>query len=404
MVPEGSADHAWAARVSEWRHSACSTPQCFHLLFVKGHGRMCDDILIVGGYGVVGSLVAESIAKLYEGRVILAGRSLGKAEIACRALGWGTRPLAFDMNDVRAIDVGLSGVGTVIVCVAQQQPHLLRAAAIRGLAYTDLSPRLAFWSGVSELEAQAKLSGARILLGTGLSPGISNVMARRLADELGTIERIQTAICLSLGDRYGQDSLRHVFESLERPFMVQEAGQQRRALPFGEPARIAFPEPVGPRTTYRFPWSDVVYYPKTLGAATAVGRFALQPVWLGAAAGCLFKAGALRHLGALGLNSQGSRALHWFKRRYAADDTFALVVDAEAAGRRRRMTLVGRKQALATAASAAEMLRMLVADEITAPGVWFAEQVVPPEPFFAALARSGWHVKRHDLDSHTNSP
>ena len=28
-------------------------------------------------------------------------------------------------------------------------------------------------------------------------------------------------------------------------------------------------------------WSDVVYYPETLGARTSLGRFAIEPAWAG---------------------------------------------------------------------------------------------------------------------------
>ena len=85
------------------------------------------------------------------------------------------------------------------------------------LAYTDLAPRLAFWEGAEKLSHEARRTGARILLGAGLSPGISNMMARQLAEAIGQIERIETAILLSVGDEYGPDSLNHVLESLTPP-------------------------------------------------------------------------------------------------------------------------------------------------------------------------------------------
>lgn len=351
-----------------------------------------EDLLIVGGYGVVGQLIAAQTAPLFPGRVVIAGRSIGKAEETCRVLGHGTRPRAFDMADAHAVASALPGVGAVMVCVAQRTPHLIQAAAELGLAYTDLSPRLAFWSGIGELAQTARRTGARILLGTGLSPGVSNVMARQLAHELGGVDRIQTAIFLSLGDTYGPDSLRHVFESLDHPFEVHEDGHSRHAQPFGEPLRVTFPAPVGTRVTYTFPWSDVVYYPKTLGARSAVGRFALDPAWLGSAAGLLARAGLLPRVAAAALGGDDSKALRWLKQHYAQRDDFALVVEVEAGRRTRSMSLAGKKQARVTATAAAEMLRMLASREITAKGLSFAEQVIDPNAFFASLARAGYRI------------
>lgn len=352
-----------------------------------------DDILIVGGYGVVGRMIAQHIAPVFPGRLLIAGRDAAKAKALCRALGNGARPRALNINDTQALGGALAGVGTVMVCAAQRTPHLLHAAAANGLAYTDLSPRLQLLSGIGELEQISRKTGARILLGTGLSPGISNVMARQLANELGSVERILTAIFFSLGDTFGEDSLRHVFESLERPFGWRDHGHMRSAQPFGEPLRLAFPDPIGWRTTYTFPWSDVVYYPKTLGARTAIGRIALDPAWLASAAELLARAHVLPRVSRVLLGGERSLRMRSLKQHYAAHNDFSLVVEAEGAGRTRRMSLVGKGQARATAAGASEMLRMLVAGEIAAPGLWFAEQVVVPERFFRALARSGWHVQ-----------
>jgi hypothetical protein len=36
----------------------------------------------------------------------------------------------------------LGGVGLVMSCIDQPEPHLLRAAIARGLAYTDIAPHL----------------------------------------------------------------------------------------------------------------------------------------------------------------------------------------------------------------------------------------------------------------------
>ena len=45
------------------------------------------DILIVGGYGTVGQRIAEELAPDYANRVIVAGRSLEKAEQVGAAIG-----------------------------------------------------------------------------------------------------------------------------------------------------------------------------------------------------------------------------------------------------------------------------------------------------------------------------
>ncbi len=240
------------------------------------------DILIVGGYGVVGRRIAALLAPRFPDRVLIAGRDETRSRELCRELGQGARPRRIDLNDALSIEAALDGVGTVMTCVAQREQHLLRAAIARGVGYTDIAPRLAFWQGVREMTADARRTGARIILGAGLSPGISNMMAQTLARAAGRVDRVETAILLSLGDEYGPDSLHHVLEAVTQPFTVLERGHRHDAVPFSRGERIDFPPPLGPRTAYLFPWSDVVHYPDARGndgagafrSRTCLGRVA----------------------------------------------------------------------------------------------------------------------------------
>ena len=186
-----------------------------------------SQILVVGGYGVVGKRMAAQLAQWYPGRVIVAGRNERRAAAACLDVRGGSSSRAIDVNDVASFGPALDNVGTLIACVAQPELHLLRACIARGVAYTDIAPRLAFWQGAEELRANAQKSGARILLGAGLCPGISNMMVQKLADSLGHLDRIETAILLSLGDEYGPDSLHHVIEAAAQSYSVHENGRLR---------------------------------------------------------------------------------------------------------------------------------------------------------------------------------
>jgi len=362
------------------------------------------DILIVGGYGVVGRRVAARLAPRFPDRVVIAGRNERQAVELCRELGHGTRARRMDVADAGALGPALDGVGTVMSCVAQREPHLLRTSIARGLAYTDISPRLAFWLGYEEMAAEARRTGARIVLGAGLSPGISNMMARQLAKAVGSVDRIETTLLLSLGDEYGSDSLHHVLESIARPFSVLENGQRRDVVPFSDGRRVDFPEPLGSRTAYLFPWSDGVYYPKTLGARTSLGRFALEPAWAGRLVALLVRAGAQRWIARPGFLRGNRGAIEGVKRRYAGQDRFALVVTVEGRGRKMRMTLSGRHQADVTGDAAAEFARTLAAGEMGEAGVWLPEEVISHEPFFSALASRGWKPTMGDSDSTARRP
>jgi len=358
-------------------------------------------LLVVGGSGVVGRRIAEQLAPDFPGRVLVAGRDAQRARTVAQQIGHGARARAIDIEDGASIEAALEGVGTVVACVAQREMHLLRAAIAQGLGYTDISPRLAFWEGVEQMDAEARRTGARIVLGAGLSPGISNVMAKKLAASLGSIERIETAILLSLGDEYGPDSLHHVLDAVSRPFTVFEHGRSREALPMSEASRVRFPPPLGSKLAYLFPWSDVVYYPKTLGARTAIGRFALEPAWAGHLMSLVMRAGKQNWLQRPEFAGKDRSAIERLKRLYKSNDWFALVVTAEGDGRTAAMSLAGRRQAAVTAAGAGEIARLIAAGEVSQPGVWLPEQVVSPNRFFEALAELGY-MAREETASECN--
>jgi saccharopine dehydrogenase (NAD+, L-lysine-forming) len=359
-----------------------------------------EDILIAGGYGVVGRRIAAALASRFPGRILIAGRDPSRAETLCNELGHGSRPRRIDIDDQASVHEALDHVGTVIACVAQPEMHLLRASIARGLAYTDIAPRLAFWQGAEQMADQARRTGARIVLGAGLSPGISNMMAAQMTRAIGRVDYIETAILLSLGDEYGPDSMHHVFESLIQPFRVLEEGRERSAVPFSEPVHVDFSGPFGTRKAYLFPWSDVVYYPKTLGANTSIGRFALEPAWASEFVSLMMRTGARRWLQRPGFLRGNRRAIDRLKRRYAGHDHFALVVTVQGSDRAMKMSLTGRHQADATAAGAAEIARALASGEVAEAGVWLPEQVISPESFFAGLATLGWRPisQKEDID------
>ena len=61
-------------------------------------------ILILGGYGVFGGRLAELISDLPSLDILIAGRSLSKAQAFCAALAGATnlRPLALDRANIAA--------------------------------------------------------------------------------------------------------------------------------------------------------------------------------------------------------------------------------------------------------------------------------------------------------------
>lgn len=354
-------------------------------------------ILIVGGYGVVGSRIAADLAVDFPDRVVVAGRNQERADAAAVAIGHGVRGRRVDVRVPSSIAAGLADVSVVVNCIDQPDRALLWAAVEHGLGYTDITPHLTDLGRGADYEriaAAATASGARVLLGAGIVPGISNVMVRALADLLGGVDTVETSLLLSADDVLGPGSFDYLLQELTMSFDLHVAGADHRVRAFTAPRVVAFPTPLGARRAYLFPFSDQVLYPRTVGARTVVTRLAINPPRMGRLLALLVSTRAT-HVAA---RPRVRSALARLRRGRTGhpDAPYALRVDVTHDGRSATATLTGGGQAHATATSTAALVRSLADGEIATPGAWMPEQVIAPARFFQRLARAGLHVEIAD--------
>lgn len=352
-----------------------------------------QSVLVAGGYGVVGRRIAAHLARDY--RVLVAGRHQAQANAVAAAIGHHAVGREIDVTGVRSIAAALDGVTAVVSCIDQPQRLLLNAAIERGLAYTDITPHLVELGRGEAYDAlciAAKRSGARVVLGTGIVPGISNVIVRALANNLDGAEQIVTSLLLSAGDTSGPASLDYFAKELTMPFQLHIDGQDIAAHAFTAPTLTEFPPPFGTRWAYLFPFSDQVLYPRTMGAKTVLTRLSLEPPRLGRLLAVVLRIGAARLLEL----DRVRRTLvaHRGTSKASSDEPhFALRVDVAHGTQSASATLVGGAQADAAASGASSTIRALIEGEITAPGVWMPEQVIDPARCFSRLAEHSLHVQ-----------
>ncbi len=354
-------------------------------------------ILIVGGYGVVGRRIAAKLAPNYPDRVVVGGRNLARAEQVATAIGHRVRGRRIDIAVPSSIEAALEGVAVVISCIDQPGRTLLWAALKRGLCYTDITPHLTELgrgAAYDKIDAAARASGARVVLGTGIVPGISNVMVRALANALGGADEIETALLLAASDLKGPASLDYFLQELSMSFDIWVDGEDRSARAFSVPQLIEFPLPPGAQLSYLFPFSDQVLYPRTMGARTALTRLAIEPAWLARGLAMMVRTGASRLMAIEGVRHAVARRLR--ARPSSNDARFALRVDVRRGGRSRHATLLGQAQADAAAAGAAGVARLLIEGDVAEPGAWMPEQIVDPGPFSSRLATQGLKVEFPD--------
>jgi saccharopine dehydrogenase (NAD+, L-lysine forming) len=290
------------------------------------------------------------------------------------------------------IGKALKDVGLVVNCIDAHEPHLARAVVAGGMAYLDITAHVPFWRKVLALDEQARRSGARLLLGSGLIPGIANVMARAGAERTGQAKSIHSTLLLSMGDDFGLAALDYMLSAAAQPFVVLEDGQEKRVRNFTSGKSVEFPPPLGLRNAYRFVLPGQIFYPQTLDVQTAGDRLVLDPSWVMSLCVALARLGLI---GALSNSLVRKGFLCMFAavgNAYSGRNTYALQVEAKGRQGIVRLSLFGRNEADGTAIGAALLASSLLENEITQAGAWLPEQVIEPDQFFARMAERGLQV------------
>lgn len=225
------------------------------------------------GAGAMGRVtLADLLASPDVTEVVVADYSLASATEAAATGGGRARPIGLDATDTAAVRTAISGCNAV-VNAAQYHTNLpvLRAAIAERAHYVDLGGLFHTTRAQLGLHDEAVAAGITAVLGMGGAPGITNLMARYLADPLETVQDIQ--VFLGAVDSTPTDSpfpvpysIRTILDECTLPPMVFAAGQFQEAHPFDGALDITLPEPVGAVTAHYTLHSEVATLPLTYAA------------------------------------------------------------------------------------------------------------------------------------------
>jgi len=149
-------------------------------------------ILLLGGYGVYGSDAARYLASTGAvDEIAIAGRSLRRAAEECERTGPKAKPVEVDGTDVGQLSRALRGYDAILnVTFNPVVIPALRAATAAGVHYLDVSHG-GVMSEARDYSDVAQKAGITAIVGVGIQPGLTNLMAARCARQLDAIEQFQ---------------------------------------------------------------------------------------------------------------------------------------------------------------------------------------------------------------------
>jgi saccharopine dehydrogenase (NAD+, L-lysine-forming) len=362
---------------------------------------MCHNtILMLGGYGNAGLVIARLLASQTPYRVILAGRNGDRARQVAEQLN---REFATDRVSGMAVDAAsraslLNAFQQVeLVLVAASTIHCTRtvaeAALEAGIDYFDIQIAVkAKHAALEALRERIVASGRCFITDGGYRPGIPAAMVRYAACQIPGLESAPVASTFQVNwkeRQFAASSAAEFADELESFSPLAFAGGQWQTSSMRAFKRVDFGAPFGVKYCMPMFLEEFRSLPEMIPSLQETGFFSsgfgvivdyiLMPLSFGL------------------LKLFPHRSRHWIARlmewglKSTTHPPYGAVLRMEAKGKRHALTMTVSHDEpyLLTAAPAVACLLQLFDGAIRQPGLWRQATRVEPVRFFADLATLG---------------
>jgi hypothetical protein len=194
-------------------------------------------ILILGGYGTFGRRLAQLLADDSQLTLVIAGRSLAKAQRLCaefRSLG---TVIPAELDRARDLEPQLHAIAPDLVVDASgpfqaygENPYRVVEAAIAlGIHYLDLSDGADFVRGIACFDLAARARGVFVLAGVSSCPVLTAAVVRRLSAGMARVESIAGGIAPSPYADIGLNVIRAIASYAGKPVALLRDGRKTPA-------------------------------------------------------------------------------------------------------------------------------------------------------------------------------
>ncbi len=359
-------------------------------------------IIVLGGAGDMASrAVRELAAEPDVSAVTVADYNIAAAERLAAELGDKVTATWVDANEygtlvelIRGHDAAVSGIGPFY----RYEALAAQAAIDARVPYVSLCDDYDGAQAALGLDEQAKAAGVTVLTGLGWTPGLSNVLARRAAEQLDQVDAINVAWGSSASDSEGYAVIlhtMHIFTGDVPSFLYGRAVD----VPAGsDRERVLFPPPVGEVNCYHVGHPEPVTLPRRYpGVQTVTLKGGLSEQPLNELARLLAKLRLTDTPAKLDVMGQIIKATLPLLSKLGQPENPCSAVRVDVRGKKDGAE---RQISYAAAAHMAELTAlplavgalMLARGKVKQPGVVAPEDCIAPEPFLAELGRRGVQV------------
>jgi short subunit dehydrogenase-like uncharacterized protein len=209
--------------------------------------------LIYGANGYTGELTARA-ASARGMKPVLAGRSRAALDPLARELGLPLR--VFGLDDAKALDEGLAGMGVALHCAGpfSRTAKPMAEACLRSrVHYLDITGEIEVFESLFARGAEAKAAGVMLMPGAGFDVVPSDCLAAHLKRRLPGATHLALAFASSGG--FSRGTTTTMVENIGRGGLIRRGGKLVRVPSAWRTRQVDFGR--GPLTCVTIPWGDV---------------------------------------------------------------------------------------------------------------------------------------------------
>lgn len=356
-------------------------------------------VVVLGGAGDMGRQVVQTVAEQPDLEVLIADYRLEAAQQLAQQLGDRVSAVFLDARDPHSCLQVLQGAQVAVGCVGPFYEFALplaQAALQAGVSYIDLCDDHTPLPQLLALEPEARAKGITLITGLGWTPGLSNLLAKKGAQQLEEVDTIKIAWVGSSGDSQGLAVIKHLFYAITGKVPFYQNGEWRQVPALGEEEQVEFPG-LGRLPVFACGHPEPVTLPRYLRVRNVSIKGTLYPLWNARSAAFFVRLGLTRSPRRI---DRLARFVHRIESlfRLGAKPLSGVRVDVIGSCKGQPQTLsqlVMDRMARLTGIPAAVGALLLVRGELNQPGVWAPEGCLEPDSFLKHLERYGIQVQEY---------